>query len=257
MQEASTIDEVIDQLNDVIQWAEENNSPMGYFPALYCRVTELVRDKINEGNYFDDDKRMERLDVIFANRYLAAFHQYQNKEKLSNSWKVAFDACDSYWPIVLQHLLLGINAHINLDLAIAAAETSPGNQIDSLKEDFNRINDLLAGLVNSVEDQLAKVWPLLKILDWVGGRTEEKLINFSIDIARMQSWKIAQVLAHTPPDQLAEEIARLDENVYNLGSKIHAPGKVLSIVGGIIRIGERGDMKSKMKVLQDIEYQEV
>ena len=47
-------------------------------------------------------------------------------------------------PVILQHLLLGINAHINLDLGIAAVETSPGNQLAPLKNDFDMINKLLA-----------------------------------------------------------------------------------------------------------------
>ena len=106
MQEATTIDQVIEQLGEIVTWAEENNSPMGYFPALYKRVTELVKEKIDDGNgtYFEDNARMERLDVIFANRYLKAFHQYHHQQKgeLSQSWEVAFDACNHYWPIVLQ-----------------------------------------------------------------------------------------------------------------------------------------------------------
>ena len=251
MQKANNIDEVIDQLSQIIDWSIQNNSPLGYFPALYRKVTILVKEKIAE-NHFDDGKRMEQLDVIFANRYLEAFYQYQNKEKLSESWKVAFDAGEGFWPIVLQHLLLGINAHINLDLAIAAAETSPGKAIESLKDDFDRINALLSSLVDKVEDQLAKVWPLLKILDWVGGRTDEKIINFSIDIARMQSWQIAKTLAKAPKEHWPVEITALDQQISRLGQKIVSPGTLLTTVGGIVRIGELGDVKKKITILEDI-----
>jgi len=40
----------------------------------------------------------------------------------TESWVKAFDATEFWWLIVLQHLLMDMNAHINLDLGIAAAE---------------------------------------------------------------------------------------------------------------------------------------
>lgn len=249
MQEAKTIDEVIAQLTDIIDWANQNNSPLGYFPALYRRVTILVKEKIAE-NHFDDNPRMERLDVIFANRYIKAFHDYQAGKPLTNSWKVAFDASKDYWPIVLQHLLLGMNAHINLDLGIASAQVCPGNEIDSLKDDFNKINALLASLVRKVQDQLTEVWPMLKLLDWIAGNKEEVVINFGIDIARMQAWQVAKTFAKTPQAQWPDEIHALDEQIAKIAQKIYQPpGKLLNIVTGVIRLGERGNVRRKIEIL--------
>src|SRR5262245_42369321 len=68
---ATSIGEVIDRLSAIIQWSVVNDSRLGYFPALYRKVTAGVRDGIQQGA-FDDGRRMERLDVIFANRYLEA-----------------------------------------------------------------------------------------------------------------------------------------------------------------------------------------
>ena len=85
---------------------------------------------------FDDGERMERLDVIFANFYIDAFEQYQNNQVITRSWKFAFETSERWWPIVLQHLLLGMNAHINLDLGVAAARTSPGDAIQELENEL-------------------------------------------------------------------------------------------------------------------------
>ena len=41
-------------------------------------------------------------------------------------WQVAFERGRTGDHVILQHLLLGINAHVNLDLAVAAAEIAPG-----------------------------------------------------------------------------------------------------------------------------------
>ena len=50
----------------------------------------------------------------------------------------------------MQHLLMGMNAHINLDLGIAASEVAGGNSIHDLKSDFMKVNDILAGLLSEI-----------------------------------------------------------------------------------------------------------
>ena len=66
-------------------------------------------------------------------------------------WKCAFDGCGNKSLTVIQHLLLGINTHINLDLAIAAATVAPGNNIQALAGDFNQINNEIASLVDDIQ----------------------------------------------------------------------------------------------------------
>ncbi len=68
---AKTIDEVIQQLEKIVGWARDNQGRLGYFAALYRKVTVKVKEGIADG-FFKDAMRMERLDVIFANRYLEA-----------------------------------------------------------------------------------------------------------------------------------------------------------------------------------------
>src|SRR5687767_7533911 len=106
--QANTIDEVIARLSSIIEWASENNSRLGYFPALYRKVTLSVRDGIRNGA-FDDPVRMERFDVVFANRYLDAFDAFRAGKPTSACWNLAFRSASEFWPIVLQHLLLGMN----------------------------------------------------------------------------------------------------------------------------------------------------
>ncbi len=111
MPKPNSIDAVIAALNAIIQQCKNENNPLGYFAALYQQVSIKVREGI-ANNYFDDGPRMEKLDVIFANRYLDAFDAYHKNTSLSLSWNKAFYQSKNYRPIVLQHLLLGIHAHI-------------------------------------------------------------------------------------------------------------------------------------------------
>jgi len=58
---------------------------------------------------------------------------------------------------VPQHLLLGMNAHINLDLGVAAARVCPADQLPNLKNDFDRINLILSDLIGAVQEELAEI----------------------------------------------------------------------------------------------------
>ena len=162
--EAKTIEEVIQNLDSIIEQSKKEESPLGYFAALYQKVTIKVKEKLNT-NYFEDDERMEKLDVVFANRYLSAYENYVKQVPITQSWQLAFDNSKNNRLIVLQHLLLGMSAHINLDLGIAAAQITHESDFESLKTDFNKINELLGSLVDEVQKDLAEIWPkLTKIL---------------------------------------------------------------------------------------------
>jgi hypothetical protein len=193
----STIDDVITAMDAIIQRAWDEKSRTGYFAALYRRVTIAVRDGVSGGR-FQNGPLMEQLDVTFASRYLDALTTYQSGGKPSLSWKLALDACNDDSRLILQHLLAGMNAHINLDLGIASAQVSPGNQLPGLKTDFDQINDILAAQVGAVESEMAALSPLIKTLSTVGLSSETTLINFNIGLARKASWCTAQRLANEP-----------------------------------------------------------
>jgi hypothetical protein len=244
---ADTIDQVIDHLAGIIDWSRQEWSRLGYFAALYRKVTITVKQGIASG-FFENGPRMERLDVIFANRYLEALEQYRNGKRPSLSWLAAFDAARDWRPIILQQLLLGMNAHINFDLGVAAAEVSPGDELPSLKTDFDRINQILSSLIDQVEDEINEVSPWLAVLDHIGGRTDEMIVNFSIDAARDHAWAVAQKLAPLPPDQWGPVLTKLDRDVEELGRIIKHPG-LLSVGLLIIRLRESNNIPKVIDVL--------
>ena len=247
---AQSIDQVIRNLDEIIQESKENKSRLGYFPALYRKVTVEIKKGI-EGNIFDDGERMERLDIIFANRYLEAFHQYKNAGNPTQAWKLTFDAAKKWRPIVLQHLLLGMNAHIVLDLGIAAAQSVDKQDLPTLRGDFDKINQILASLLNDVQQDLAEVWPLLKIFDLAAGDIDETLSRFGIEIARGRAWQVAKEIAASPPAEVNAKIHKLDQETYQLGKIILAPGKVFQLILLVIRLGELGTIPKTIATLED------
>ncbi len=245
---AETIDEVIEQLTAIIDRCVEDELRLGYFAALYRKVTVEVKTGIAEG-FFDDGARMERLDVIFANRYLTAYDAHRAGRPTTEAWAYAFEIADQWWPIVLQHLLLGMNAHINLDLGVAAAKTVPADELPNLHGDFNRINDILSRLVAEVKEELAEIWWTLRLFNRYLGSVEDAIINFSMTNARDAAWDVALRLAPMDDEERGVAIAALDADVRRFGRVIRHPGVLASTVLKTVRLGERGSVRRKIEIL--------
>ena len=243
-----TIDHVLEELDGVVAHYRSRGHRGGYFAALYRRVTREVAAWI-AADRFDDGARMERLDVLFADRYLDAVRARDAGRPTSRAWRVAFDSAEDWWPIVLQHLLLGMNAHINLDLGIATAQTAAGERLIELRRDFLRINELLASLVDDVQDRLGEVWPHLRLLDWVGGRGDEGTMHFSIERARDGAWALATALHACPPEAWEIPIQATDRYVALLGGKVRHPGPLFGSTLRVIRLGERRDVQEVIDLL--------
>lgn len=246
--QAKTIDEVILHLEAILQQTLTDKNPMGYFAALYHQVTVTVKEGIATG-YYTDCKRMEMLDVMFANRYLEAYTQFTQNNRCTDSWQYAFETTKKIWPTVLQNLLLGINAHINLDLGIAAVQTCPGEGIHALKDDFDKINRVLAGLVADVEKRMEAIWPTLTYLLKKIEKADSLLIDFSMQQARDGAWKFATELAVLPPGQQEAAIRERDKKIAKIALLITKPGFLISLFFGVIRIGEIGTVAKKIEIL--------
>ena len=250
MNEATTIEEVISQLDHIIEWSILNESRAGYFATLYRRMTVAVQQGIIN-NLFQDGKRMEQLDVGFANRYFVAWNAYTNKQPCTGAWKLTFDACENSELICLQHLILGINTHINFDLCIATAACCPGDKIFLLESDFNTINDVIATQAQLVQDTLCKVWFPLKALNDIANNQEKAVLNFSIDTARSVSWANAIALAHAGDDIKNQLIGQIDNMVIELSKKIINPGFWVGLTLKPVLLMESKDIGNIIGLLKD------
>lgn len=244
---AKTIDDVIDILDRIVANCGAENSRAGFFAALYCLVTVKVKDAIIAGE-FEDGVRLEQLDVIFANRYFDAFFAKRQGEPVTLAWDYTFRLAPKPHPLILQHLLLGMNAHINLDLAIAAAEIAPGNAIHGLQRDFAHINTILATQIDAVQNSIAIVSPLFGLIDRVGGDLDEAVTRFSIDKARDAAWEKALVLAALDDDERQRTIALYDLRV-RLLARVVCPSYVVSSLHRRVRSAESDNVPAVIEWL--------
>ena len=220
---ARTINEVISRLDSIIADSIRAKSRLGYFACLYRKMTIAIRDAI-AGNAFEDGVRMEKLDVYFANRYLEAYDQYTSGGKPTMSWQTAFYAASGDGLTVVQHLLLGINAHINLDLGIAAAKISTPETISQLYNDFNKVNDVIGTLFGAVQASLAKICFPMYFLKKINPEKTGAVLNFSISKARQTAWANALLLSEIGEHGEGQVIETTDKVVYKVAAGIQSPG---------------------------------
>ncbi len=249
-EQLTTIDEVIESLEDIIQKEKKCHSPLGYFTALYQEVTIRVKEGISNG-VFEDGPRMEHLDVTFALRYLDAYQAYHQGLPCSLSWVRAFDASKDSSLIVLQHLLLGMNAHINLDLGIASAEVMKGKDLKILHNDFNKINEILSSLVNKVQQDLTEIWSPLRWILRLSGRIDNLVVDFSMTMARDGAWSFAQSLFGVSVEKWQVTIGERDKEVARLAQRIVHPRLIVQFILWVVRITGKGSVARKIGYLQD------
>ena len=240
MPTAKSIDEVLLGLDLILAEAANRRSRLALFAALYRLVTARVQQGIRDGR-FADGPRMELLDTVFAGRYLDAFAGFKLGMPVTKSWRVAFNAAEDSSLIGLQHLLLGMNAHINLDLGIAAATVCPGSAIAGLRHDFDMINDVLAELLAGVQAALGDASPMLATLDRFCGAHDESFAGFAMGKARKQAWRVATLLATLPPEHHDTAIALLDQQTATLGRLITRPDPTTRAALALIRLRESDD----------------
>ena len=246
-----TIDDVIIVLEDIIAENQKTNNTLGYFAVLYKKVTVSVKDGI-QNNFFDDGARMEKLDIVFAQRYIDAYYTWKDNKTVTQSWEKTFLLSKNPKMLVLQHLLLGMNAHINLDLGIAAANISTKENIQDLKNDFYKINQILASLVNEVQFGLSAIWSALKWILKRLGKVDNYLVDFSIEIARDGAWDFATSIVHQNKVNWPDSIQLRDVKVADISRIITQPGKGIQFLLWLIRLGERGSVSEKMNKLKSL-----
>jgi hypothetical protein len=228
----STLDDVIDAIDSIIRWSIGASSRLGYFAALYKRITIGVRTAVAEGA-FEDGPRMEQFDVAFANRYFDALNGYFHPDRFdkpTDSWRVTFDAAARPGPIILQHMLAGVNTHIDLDLGISVQQIAPGTKLSRLHEDFNRINAVLASQVNGVVEDINEISPALADVYAVLMQHQIFVINQVVRTSRDSAWRFATRLNMQPGFTRPLSIWLRDRKVAGQTELIYDPPGLIGLI---------------------------
>lgn len=234
---AENIDGVITLLDTILPARIAERSVAGYFAALYRQVTLAVRDDIRAGR-FDDGPRMDRLDTVFANRYFDALDAHTAGAAASSPWKLTFEFADRGRGLIVQHLLLAMNAHINYDLAQAVAEVTDVDDIGALERDFLHLNTILAGLLEAAQSAISTYSPAFWLMDVVGGPKDETTFGFALRKARAHAWIHAVELVS---GRNATTVGHLERVALELGHRIARPHCKLRLAARLARQFESTD----------------
>lgn len=222
----------VDELRAVALAADDAS---GYFPAMYARVTQRVELAAADGRV-GDREQMEHFARTFAAWYLEPI---RGERPMPGCWKAAFDVADDPGLLIAQHLLLGINAHVNHDLPQVAVQLADETgDLEALRPGFDAINDILAGIYPDLVSDVGRVAGWITAVSARGGG---RIFNFSLHRARDVAWMNARLLYAMPVDERPAQVARLDESVRVLAYLVTRPPRLVSWTVPLIRRFESDD----------------
>lgn len=261
-QNITTFDDVLHELDRIIAWSLQNRSRIGFFAAIYKNVTARIKKAAEQGE-FQDKTRIELLDVTFAGRYFAAVDAFRNSTAGNNAagyttggsdaWSYALAQSKRRFTIVLQQLLLSMNPHINIDLAMATAGISTPENMLFIYTDFLKVNEILASAMLQIEKEVFTVSPILSLISKLGMKPENSFFNFSLDVARCEAWSLACQLVIAGEPQKTQLFQTANQSAIALGKKIVAPGFLGSLAIFFIGIFEFKSIRRITEVLSNKE----
>lgn len=156
------------------------------FLRTYWLVTKRVVDNsIANQSYYEDYSQVQKLDIHFASLYFNAVSQFLQTGAAPQPWREYFKYCQKSEGNNFLRMLLGINSHINGDLAHSLYEVDYKSE-----SDFNKVNEVLLQVIPVVMTELAfHEHDLLGAGAVVFKQFTEMEFNKIIVTWRAQAWK--------------------------------------------------------------------
>jgi hypothetical protein len=183
-------------------------------------------------------------------RYVDAFAARRRGAPTSASWRAAFDAASDSRISVVQHLLLGMNAHINFDLALAVSDALEPGELSEFARDYQFMNELLDSLIEDVTARMAKFWPLLGKINRIVHETDDVIVDFSMKRARANAWRCMERLEPLAGAERQRFIADFDAQAARLARRVAHPSGVGGLVAIAVHAGERGSVAEIITALR-------
>jgi len=200
-----------------------------HFLGTYLRTTAAVGQALDRG-VFEDPGWVEEWDVVFAHLYLDAHDASLAGGPVARPWRLAFDAPAQLHP--LQHVLLGVNAHVNYDLpqallgVITVDDFGDAELLDRRRRDHENIDGVLASRVAAEDNELPVGTLVDRLLTPLNRLASKRFLRE----ARQKVWHNTYEL-HTArvagPDAYRVRLAELELLSSAKIADLLAPGQVL------------------------------
>jgi hypothetical protein len=134
------------------------------FPDIYAIITRRVAESValGEAGLFWEPRWISRLAGRFCERYVATLRwSMAGDSQDTGAWSIAYACCKLGDMRPMHHVVLGLSAHINFDLALGIADTvrefgGAGDEarMSRYKHDHDAVNHLLRASVPEAFDHL-------------------------------------------------------------------------------------------------------
>lgn len=200
--EYQSVSEVIPGFEWLENYFFDHDDLRGVFATAYLHITRSINNAFNTDTFLDEEWARSYL-TRFANLYRIAVLNYENKEfaRVPKSWLRSFELAKNKEGLIIHHLLLGINAHINHDLAIALFDVKIDPERDHKYSDHTNVNLILEKATDGLKRGVAEKYaPILNRLDKGFGTFDDEITEFSIPKAREHAWSFAIALTAAQSD---------------------------------------------------------
>jgi hypothetical protein len=239
-----SVDEAIVALQGLERHFVQRRDRRGVFATGYLEITRAIARHLAAGGFLDPEWSRRYL-IHFANLYRIALLRYESGEvaAVPKSWRLAFGAARSDTGLVIQHLVLGINAHINHDLPLALVEIGIDPDRAIRYQDHVTVNQVLEGATAGMKHRVGELYaPVLYRLDRIAGRLDDDITNFSIPRAREHAWTFAVALTAARNEEDRALLHRaLDEQAAVMARLVLASPTRHPLVLNTVRVVERLD----------------
>jgi hypothetical protein len=194
-----SVDPVYDQMRSLYENWEAAQDRRVIFIHTYLLMTGNMRTALKAGEFYDNRWVGELLDR-FAVYYFNALEAYETAWFSSPMpWRIAFQAAEKQEIMTFQHLLLGVNAHINfdlfatlLDMLLPEWESLSLEQREERYQDHTHVNTIIEQTMDVVQQEIiARYSPMLDRLQKATGEFDDWMVSWLISHWRDQVWKHA------------------------------------------------------------------
>lgn len=203
-----------ERMAELIKEWEQRGDRRAIFLGCYALMTGniLIATKRHR---FEDDEWVLSLIHHFASYYFNALEAYEGPAGTPPvAWRITHDAARDPETMVLQNLLLGINAHVNYDLALAVTDlldpewTSLSSGVrKSRYHDYCQVNQIIADTVDSVQDRVVEKYaPLMEFVDILLGPIDEWFASQLINNWRDEVWQEVVAMLESPLSNRREQM---------------------------------------------------
>lgn len=249
----ANVAEALVALETVAARLRERNDPRAVFPDVYAVITRRAKEAVVDGTdrRFLEPAWISRLAGIFCEYYLKALAaSLDGRSTEVEAWDVAFSCSRADRTAAGVHALLGINAHINYDLALGLyrnivqhGAAQDARLLRRYRHDHDLVNEILAAAMPEIFAILSDRYgcPLARVATVTRDvqRTVSSVVLFLLKGWRDRVWadllSLLETLETTEEAGKRAVIARMNQHAGKVARTFAAGNGALRVGAPLVR----------------------